>query len=83
MNREYPTYTNIGPNQEFKSESNMESDEIAVEEMHLEVLSTLRQLVGSELLFQLWNGPKMLSFVLHYGVALMRNLRHHQFSCRL
>ena len=43
-----------------------------VEETHLEILSALRQLVGSKLLSQLWNGFERLSFGIHYGVGLMR-----------
>jgi hypothetical protein len=45
------------------------------QETGLEVLSALRQLVGSKLLSQLWNGFERLSFGLHYGVALMPNVR--------
>jgi hypothetical protein len=44
---------------------------MAVEE-YLEVLSTLRQLVGSKLLSQLWNGFERVSFGIHYGVDLIR-----------
>ena len=44
-----------------------------MEEMHLEILSTLLQLVGSELLSQLWNGSEMVSIGLHYSVGLMRS----------
>jgi hypothetical protein len=45
---------------------------ILVEETHLEILSTLRQLVGSKFLSQLWNGFERVSLGLHYGVDLMR-----------
>jgi hypothetical protein len=47
---------------------------IVVEETHLEILSALRQLVGSKLLSQLWNGFERLSFGIHYGVGLIPNL---------
>jgi len=45
---------------------------IVAEERHLEVLSTLRQLVGNELLSELWNGFERLSFDIHYGLGLTR-----------
>ena len=47
---------------------------IIVEETHLEILSALRQLVGSKLLSQLWNGFERLSFGIHYGVDLTRRV---------
>ena len=47
---------------------------IVVEETHVEILSALRQLVGSKLLSQLWNGFERLSFGIHYGVDLIRKV---------